>query len=194
LYERLKLGFRDKVKAKNMGAIENYRIDFVKRTNEILKENFRNFKEEKDREVTFLLNCLLGLIVAISENEKIEKKVFNDNIDDDFLAMIPNKIGFVERDRVDDDLTNVNLVKLNIKVGHKEDLKGKNKLWLINKIRNGIAHQNIEGINENKRWIGVRLWNNTNDSKKDFEIIFTIEELKNLAIALSDKYLEENKV
>jgi hypothetical protein len=173
-----------------MGAIKNYKIDFIKRTKEILEENFQNF-EEKDREVTFLLNCLLGLIVTISENEKTEKKVFKDNIDNDFLTMIPNKIGYVKRDRVDDDLTNVDLTELSVKVGHKKNLKGKNKLWLINKIRNGIAHQNIEGINENDRWIGVRLWNNTSASKKDFEIIFTIEELKNLAIALSDKYLDE---
>ncbi|MDT8301623.1 MAG: HEPN family nuclease, partial [Sedimentisphaerales bacterium] len=92
---------------------------------------------------------------------------------------------------VDHDLTNVDLTELSVKVGHKKDLKGKNKLWLINKIRNGIAHQNIKGINENDRWIGVRLWNNTSASKKDFEIIFTIEELKSLAIALSDKYLAE---
>ena len=83
-----------------MGATENYRIDFIKRTKEILKENFQSF-EEKDREVTFLLNCLLGLIVTISENEKTEKKVFKDNIDNDFLTMIPNKIGFVKRDRAD---------------------------------------------------------------------------------------------
>lgn len=78
----------------------------------------------------------------------------------------------------------------------KAIIRRKNKFWLIKKIRNGIAHQNIKGINENDKWIGVRLWNNTNTFKKDFEIIFTIEELKSLAIALSDKYLEKrhNKV
>ena len=151
-----------------MAAIKKYRIDFIKRTKEILEENFQSF-EEKDREVTFLLNCLLGLIVTISENEKTGKKVFKDNIDNDFLTLIPDKIGFVKRNRVDDDLTNVDLTELNVKVGHKEDLKRENKLWLINKIRNGIAHQNIEGINENDKWIGVRLWNNTNASKKDFD-------------------------
>ena len=146
-----------------MAAIKKYRIDFIKRTKEILEENFQSF-EEKDREVTFLLNCLLGLIVTISENEKTGKKVFKDNIDNDFLTLIPDKIGFVKRNRVDDDLTNVDLTELNVKVGHKEDLKRENKLWLINKIRNGIAHQNIEGINENDKWIGDRLWNNTNAS------------------------------
>lgn len=188
----MRAGLRENI----MTAIKNYRIDFIKRTKEILEENFQSF-EEKDREVTFLLNCLLGLIVTISENEKTEKKVFKDNIDNDFITLVPDKIGFVKRNRVDVDLTHVDLTELNVKVGHKEDLKRKNKFWLIKKIRNGIAHQNIEGINENDKWIGVRLWNNTNTFKKDFEIIFTIEELKSFAIALSDKYLDvqtHNKV
>lgn len=171
-----------------MSAISNYRIDFIQRTREILETDYQIF-EDKDREVTFFLNCLLGLIVTISENEKREKKVFKDNIDSDFLTLIPDKVGFVESNRVDDDLTNTNLTELNVKVGHKNDLKGKSQLWFINKIRNGIAHQNIKGINEGKKWIGVLLWNTNNASKKDFEIIFTIEELKDLAIALSKKYL-----
>ena len=171
-----------------MSAIINYRIDFIQRTREILEANYQSF-EDKDREVTFFLNCLLGLIVTISENEKRGKKVFKDNIDSDFLTLIPDKVGFVESNRVDDDLTSTDLTELNVKVGHKNDLKGKSQLWFIKKIRNGIAHQNIKGINEDEKWIGVRLWNTNNASKKDFEIIFTIEELKSLAIALSDKYL-----
>jgi len=86
--------------------------------------------------------------------------------------------------------SNSDLTELNVKVSHKDDLKKKSKLWLINKIRNGIAHQNIEGVNENGKWIGVRLCNKNNDSKKDFEIVFAIEELKRFAITLSNKYLE----
>ena len=172
-----------------MTATNNYRIDFIKRTKEILEGNFQSFRE-KDREVTFLLNCLLGLIVTISENEKRRNKVFKGNSDTGFLTVIPEKIGFVENDQADTDLTNTELTELNVKVGHKNDLKRKSKLWLINKLRNGIAHQNIEGVNENDKWVGVRLWNTNNESKKDFEIIFMIEELKSLAIALSDKYLE----
>ena len=174
-----------------MSSIENYKIEFIKRTKEILEGNFHVF-EEKDREVTFLLNCLLGLIVTISENEKKKEKVFEGNIDTNFLTLIPDKIGFVGRNQADDDLTNTDLTEVSVKVGHKDDLKKNSKLWLINKIRNGIAHQNIEGINENDRWIGVRLWN-TNNSKKDFEIIFVIEELKRFAIALADKYLEDER-
>jgi hypothetical protein len=172
-----------------MVAINNYKIDFIKRTKEILENNFQFF-EEKDREVTFLLNCLLGLIVTVSENEKKEIKVFKGMIDDDLLNLIPDTIGFIEKNQVDEDLTNVDLTQLDIKVGHKSSLKRKKQLWLINNIRNGIAHQNIQGINENGIWVGVRLFN-TRDSIKDFEIIFKIEELKKFAVALSDKYLDQ---
>lgn len=172
-----------------MSAINNYKIEFVKRTKEILEENFQSFTD-KDREATFLLNCLLGLIVTISENEKKKQKVFKSTIDNDFLALIPDKIGFIKKNQSETDLTENTLPHLCVHVGHKNDLIGISQLWLINKIRNGIAHQNIEGVNENNIWVGIRLWN-TNDSKKDFEIIFTIEELKNFALALSTKYLNE---
>ena len=81
-----------------MSAPVNYKIEFVKRTKEILEENFQFF-QEKDREVTFLLNCLLGLIVTISENEKRKNNVFRGAIDPDFLNLIPEKIGFIEKNK-----------------------------------------------------------------------------------------------
>ncbi len=175
-----------------MSMIQKYSIEFIKRTNEILQVDFHRF-EEKDREVTFLLNCLLGLIVTVSENENQKLKVFKGKIDDDFLALVPDKIGFVEEIQVNNsfDLTDKCVTKLNARVGHKNDLKRKDKFWLLNKIRNGIAHQNIEGVNEEKKWVGVRLWNKPNAKMKDFEIVFTIEELRKLATELSNKYLTE---
>jgi len=171
-----------------MSAIENYRIDFIKRTKEILEGGYKDF-EEKDREVTFLLNCLLGLIVAVSENEKRENKIFKGNIDNSFLELIPESIGFIEKGQDENDLANKDLTILDVVVSHRTDLKRKKQLWFINKIRNCIAHQNVQGVNENGKWIGVRLWNE-NASMKDFEIILTVEETKNLAIALANKYLK----
>ena len=46
------------------------REEFVKRTREILEKKYAYFKKDEDREVTFLLNCLLGTIVAVSESKK----------------------------------------------------------------------------------------------------------------------------
>jgi HEPN pEK499 p136 len=169
-------------------VMRNYKVEFVKRTREILKTEFEHFKL-KDREATFLLNCLLGLVVLISENEKLTKTAFKGRIDQDFLGLIPEKIGFAQQGiEPSVDLTETKISQFAISVGHKLELLTKDKLWFINKIRNGIAHQNIEAINQEKTWIGIRLWNEY-QSKRDFEIIFTMEELKNFAISLADEYL-----
>ena len=170
-----------------MSAIKNYKIDFVTRTKDLLNDNFSDF-ENKDKEVTFLLNCLLGLIVNVSENEKKSNLTIKGNIDEDFLSNIPDKIGFVIKKQHKKDLTNTDLTDIQTKVGHKTELKNYNKLWFVNKLRNGIAHQNIEGINDNHKWVGLRLWN-TNNDVKDFEVIFTIDELRKLALKIADEYL-----
>lgn len=172
-----------------MGEITKYKIEIIKRTKEILENDYPTFKE-KDREVTFLMNCLLGLIIAISENEKKTRTVLKGNIDDEFLYLIPERIGFLNSKKIKDDLTNSDLTQISINVQHKDNLISKDKFWFVNKIRNAIAHQNIYGINENQKWVGVRLWNMNND-KKDFEIIFQTDELKNFALKLAEMYLAE---
>ena len=176
-----------------MGSIQFYPIEFIKRTNEILTEDYHHF-EPKEREVTFLMNCLLGLIVTVSENENRKLEVFKGEIDDHFLTLIPKKIGFIETESLvgnSVDLTDISVTELNVPVGHWDDLKRKTKFWFLNKIRNGITHQHIEGVNKEGKWVGVRLWNEPNPKKRDFEIIFTIKQLKNFAIKLSDKYSAE---
>lgn len=173
-----------------MSEIENYNIDIVKRTKEILVNYYPTF-QENDREVTFLMNCLLGVIIAITETEKYSRNYLRGNIDDDFIEHIPERIGFILSKKVNNDLTNVDLTEININIGHRLDLIGRDKFWFLSRLRNCIAHQNIFGINENKKWIGIRLWN-INNSKKDFEIIFTIDELKKYTLDLAKKYLETN--
>lgn len=61
---------------------------------------------------------------------------------------------------------------------------------LLNKIRNAITHQHIKGVNKNKKWIGVQLWNEPKAKMKDFEVVFTIVQLRNFAIKISKKYLD----
>jgi len=53
----------------------NYKEEIVKRTKDLLETKFEGLKND-DREVTFLMNCLLGLIIAVSEKEK-ETPIFN---------------------------------------------------------------------------------------------------------------------
>ncbi|UCE46511.1 MAG: hypothetical protein JSW47_12915 [Phycisphaerales bacterium] len=52
-----------------MAEMKSYPVEFIQRTHELLDKSFHDFAKE-DREVTFLMNCLLGLIVTLSENEK----------------------------------------------------------------------------------------------------------------------------
>ena len=175
-----------------MGKITYYPIEFIERTKEILQKDFHYF-EEKNKEVTFLMNCLLGLIVTVSEEENRKLEVFKGKIDDDFLDLVPKKIGFVEGTQMDDnfDLTDNSVTELNLPVGHWDDLKKKDKFWFLNKIRTAIAHQNIKGVNENEKWVGVSLYNETNSKLKDFQITFTIENLRKFANEISEKYLSE---
>ncbi|MDX9694537.1 MAG: HEPN family nuclease [Bacteroidales bacterium] len=171
-----------------MGEIVKYKIDIIKRTFEILNDHYPHFKD-KDREVTFLMNCLLGLIVAIFENEKMKRTILKGNIDEQFLSLIPNKIGFLNSRDISENLTSQDLTQISLNVHHKDNLSKKDKYWFVNKIRNSIAHQNIEGINENGIWVGVRMWNSYNN-KKDFEIVFQVDELKKFASELASLFIE----
>ena len=172
-----------------MTAIKNIKIDFVKRTKELLENNYSDFKKN-DREVTFLLNCLLGLIISVSELEKKSKISNNEQIDGDFFNCIPEKIGFIINSLPTPDLLNDS--NFTTQIGHKTDLKSQNKIWFVNKLRNGIAHQNIEDINEDDNWVGLKLWNENNIKVKDFEIVFTIEDLYKMAIQIATEYLQKS--
>ena len=179
-----------------------YKEDFVERTINILEKEFHNFKD-KDREVTFLLNCLLGLIVTVSAIEKTEKdKFLDEKIDDELLILIPKTIGFVKnkKNSVNEklDLTKETGTKLKINISDWYDLKKETKKWLLGKIRNGISHLNIEWENDNEKIKAIKLWNKPFGpkyaKKKDFEISFEIEKLKKFAIEISQKYLFEKSL
>lgn len=176
-----------KLRENIMSAIRDQE-HFIERTREILDENFDNF-QDKDREVTFLLNCLLGLIVAIAEQEKPKPDIFKNKIDNDFLKFLPDKIGFLKKAKNEYDLTSSKTRQVSFEICHKEDLKKKEKQWLLKMVRNGIAHLNIEWENDNGKCKNIRLWNEPRSGVMDFEIVFTIEELRNFAVELSNKYL-----
>lgn len=164
------------------------REEFVKRTREILEKKYAYFKKDEDREVTFLLNCLLGTIVAVSESKKSNLK---GNIDDKFLELFPDKIGFLKKKSEEYYLSDTEKSSIDFEVGHRTDLKIMPKRWLLKKIRNGIAHLNIEWENDGGKCKTIRLWNEAASKVKDFEITFEIEQLKDFAIELSKKYLSE---
>ncbi len=171
-----------------MSSIEKYPVEFVRRTKEILNEHYPYF-EQKDREVTFLLNCLLGLIITSFENAPKDKGLFNSEIDGEFLELLPDEVGYLKIGQIEEDLISEETKNINLKIYHKSDLRGEiNKLNIIRLIRNAIAHQNMEAINEDGNWIGIKIWN-MNRKVKNFEAIFSNNEIKVLANYIAEEYL-----
>jgi hypothetical protein len=151
----------------------NYQKEFGKRTVEVLEKGYEYLKT-LGREVTFLMNCLLGTIVVISQNEDDKKQTKQRR--NSFL------VGTIDEEF---------LRTLGIPV--KRALIGENKLKFIENIRHGIAHQHIEAVNgssdtNESDWLNVVIKNDYQG--KDFEIKFEVEELRNFAINLAKKYYE----
>jgi len=181
---------------------ENFDKEFISRTIKIVEKLFDAAKRE-EYEVTFLLNCLLGLIVTTNEDlEKKESDFFDKRINSEGISdWIPNKItqlSFKDGYKtISNKLKDVNLTTItedfvinDFKVFVNKDLHNLSLKKLIRKIRNGIAHKNIEAVNDLEHWTGVRIWNNK-DNMKDFEIEFTIGELKLFSTEVARNYLTE---
>ena len=188
---------------------KNYPLEFVERTIKLIEELSPHAKKA-GLDVTFLLNCTLGLIVATSE--KIKQGKFNC-FDKNLVQLeneieLPNKIAYIEINqgykeyrksnnkkslfKFDENMISV-YPKLKIKVN--EEAKNLSFKSFLNKMRNGIAHQNIMPINRDRIWHGIRIWNINGNGIKDFEVEFKISELKKFAISLAKKYvIEYNKI
>jgi len=66
---------------------------------------------------------------------------------------------------------------------HNNDLKN-----LMNRIRNGIAHQNIQVIGKNHEWATIIIEDKDKSGQVGLHLELTIEELKKLAIYIADEY------
>lgn len=68
---------------------------------------------------------------------------------------------------------------------------------LTKKIRNGIAHQQVECVDRRGKWVQVTIrdFNKANGDNLELELTWTIRELKEFSLFISDKYIEEiNKI
>jgi len=158
---------------------QEYIKEFVRRT----IDNNKNYKG--DYEVVNLLNSLLGLIVLINERCKRDEKakIFENSLTDfKVLTDILSSNGVIEF--------------------FFEPVKKENNIWIaadktlrtfLIKFRNAIAHQHILPINENKKWVGVILWNEYEKGKCDFKTKLGFEQLNRIAIFLAKTYLNTFK-
>jgi hypothetical protein len=160
-----------------MGAVNNYSTEFPIRTLKLLK-SFQDKKIDYKLNVTFLMNCLLGLIVTAVENSE-RRQLIQGNVDDEMLGFIP--------DNVELKIGNQPLL-----VHPKALLKTRGKLSTLKKIRNSIAHQHVEPHNQNNNWIGVTLWNVHPQDGIDFRIELTTAQLNSLANYITNHYLQSN--
>jgi len=160
-----------------MGAVNNYSTEFPKRTLKLLK-SFQDKKIDYKLNVTFLMNCLLGLIVTAVENSE-RRQLIIGNVDDELLNFLP--------DNVELKIGNQPLL-----VHPKAVLKARGKLSTLKKIRNSIAHQHVEPHNQNNNWIGVTLWNVHPRDGMDFRIELTTAQLNSLASYITNHYLQAN--
>lgn len=194
-----------------MSEVKKYPEDFVVRTIKLLKELDPKAKE-LGLEVTFLLNCLLGMVVTVLENiEVIEKsEAFNDLFkirlkDKSIEHIIPKKIKAVKADQLlesyRDQVNQFEFLKnyeknqfcvneTEIRFMSQNEIRNSEFVWLLRKIRNGIAHQNIAPTSERKEWSGIRIWNYNYTGLKDFAIEFKVNQLKKFSIEVAERYLE----
>lgn len=188
-----------------MSEMKNYPVEFVERTIALINK-FYDQSMEEDLEATFLLNCTLGMIVATSERIKkpTNKGVFSKRICEfDEQVHFPHKIAYIDITRAlkrnREEINKISLldrencdapITYQIPIDGRKQARNMELYKLLTKIRNGVAHQNIEPINSKNSWGAIRIWN-VNNGIKDFEIEFTILELKNFALFLAQKYVEE---
>lgn len=152
--------------------LNKFEIEFVERTRDFLKE----YSGEYD--MSIIINCTLGLIFM--PNEKIPK-ANSTSFWDTEIDKIPNLPSF--QLHIFKPIKRIKKQKI---VFYPKTLK-----VLLKKIRNGLAHQRIQPINENGKFTGVVIRNYFNQGKydQDLEISFSQQELKDFALFVADEYL-----
>ncbi len=194
-----------------MTAIKNYPKEFVART-VLLFDKVEKCAEKEGLEVTFLLNCLLGMLVSVLENiDKLDKSNFDKSLfaiklnskelegiipesikaikDTDILKSYKEQInshGFLKEITAE----NITIESSTINFIPKQTLLNNDLIWLLRKIRNGIAHQNIMPTSESNNWKGIRLWNHNPQGIKNFAIEFNISQLRKFSKEIAERYLK----
>lgn len=172
--------------------MEDYSIEFVERT-KILLEKIEPLAKDEGLEVTFFMNTLLGLIVLCSEEGG--NSAFQEKIDDSFIKhLIPENIKLLATPQLE--LNEAFDTPKNFSLSKRAFLVQQDKSWFINKIRNSIAHQNIQPMpGKDKKWDAVKIWNKRGGKTgtKDFEVILSIQHFKEIALYIATEYLKHKK-
>ena len=183
--------------------IVEYPKEFVERTIKLINSCYEDVKS-KELEVTFLLNCLLGLIVATNENIENEEYFTKTKLlDKEILPFIPKTIAILNTNNLNkkikeeinkksliSQLENEFTIENTLNIDKYDQIKNLTLKQFIRYLRNGIAHQNLMATSNNEHWKGIRIWNHNNVGIKDFEVEFKISELRKFAIFIGEKFIE----
>jgi len=154
-------------------------INFVKRTQTIIKDYKGNL------EYSLLINCMLALIILPVEVNK-QKKL-------SFLGRDISEVKIIHSILKKDKRYIFNPTRFNRKKKVYVDAS-KNLLSFVIHLRNCFAHLS-SAIPNNKdgEWVSVRLKdiNSRNENNTELEITIGKEDLKQLAIYLSNEYIKE---
>lgn len=159
---------------------ESYIDDFPTNTRCLVEKCYDYIEKEEGYEVTFLMNCLLGLIDVVSEKHK--DKIGDKNVSY-FLSYLPDSFLITKRKSWE---------CVEIK---REEYASVEAEHFIKKLRNSIAHQNVDAGPKGARWEYVVLRDSYMRGDKvhcirkgdiNFEIKLSISQLKALAIAISE--------
>ncbi len=148
--------------------MNEFKIDFVEHTKDVL-ENYAG-----KNEVSNLLNCTLGLIILPYENVK-------DSTDAFWGTEVHNIKGLPSFTTHHFDP--ILKIKKGVIKPYPKTLK-----VLLQKIRNGLAHQNIEPVTHNQAFKGVIIRNYFDKTHCDLKLEFTTEELKQFALFIAGEY------
>lgn len=180
---------------------KKYDIDFVRNTIKVLTSNYEHI-ERQDLEVTFLINCLMGLIITTYEKiEKTKNTIFNRPLSDpEIILKVPPKKSYI---KIAEALTkfkeNINEIDfINAKKEHEIngvnieilDCSDMRLIEFLNKIRNAIAHQHVDPIDNRGKWHAIKIWNISDLGIKNFEAEFTTHELKEFALFIAEEYCQ----
>lgn len=139
-------------------------VELITRTKQLLNTYKGQYKN------TLLMNSLLSLIVLPQQYNARQRN-----------------LSFMNQD-----LTNIREIDfiLNSPNFHFDRRKYNNDLKnLMNRIRNGIAHQNIQVIGKDNKWATIIIEDQDKSGHIGLHLELKIEELKKFAIYIADEYI-----
>jgi hypothetical protein len=155
--------------------IQKFNIEFVQRTKDIL------ISYKGDYEFSNLINCTPGLLI-------LPYQIIQDNPSSYWLKPISQV----------SNTSNLNIFKfepIRRVDNNKITYYPKNLKVLLQKIRNGLAHQHIEPINDSGILKSIKIRNyfeyKGGNRIMDLEIQFTEQELRSFSLYIADAYLSQ---